>query len=109
MAAAAVEHAVMATESATSAPAISVTKFDAVPPGQQPTKMRPAAKAGGKPKILALAHAMAGMMENCARNPRSRLIGATPRKSCSERVDPMQTMVAPSAASMSGPWNHDSN
>jgi hypothetical protein len=107
-AAAAVEHAVIATLNATSAPAIKVTRLDAEPPGQQPTNMRPAAKAGGKLKSFALAHAIVGMMVNCAKKPRTKFNGATPRKSFNDRVDPIQIMVAPRAASMSGPWNHES-
>lgn len=42
-----VEHAVMATLSATSALAISVTRFEAVPPGQHPTRIVPAANLWG--------------------------------------------------------------
>eukprot|EP00977_Amphora_coffeiformis_P018994 scaffold6829_cov171-Amphora_coffeaeformis.AAC.24 len=36
-----VEHDVKTTDKATSAPAINVTRLDAVPPGEQPTKHNP--------------------------------------------------------------------
>lgn len=44
--AATVEQAVITTERATSACAMSVTRFDAVPPGAHPTRIRPALNAG---------------------------------------------------------------
>jgi hypothetical protein len=67
--AATVETAVMRTESATSAPAMSVTKLDAVPPGAQPTRISPAANSGPRPRARETAAAVRGITVYCTRKP----------------------------------------
>jgi hypothetical protein len=68
--AARVDAVVIITLSATSAFAISVTRFDAVPPGQHATRMTPTARGGESPKIRPMARPRRGMMVNWQMNPR---------------------------------------
>src|SRR5690625_7829826 len=51
-----VDTVVTETERATSPFARYVTTFDAVPPGAQPTRITPIARAGGSPSICAMSH-----------------------------------------------------
>ena len=76
--------------------------FDAVPPGQQPTRMTPRARSGGKAKTFVSSHAMRGITVNCARQPVSTSLGRlkTMRKSEGESVRPMPNMISPSIGLM---------
>ena len=71
--------------------------LEAVPPGQQPTKMTPNAKSAGREKTFVNSHAISGMMVNCARQPVSTSLGRlkTTRKSCGDKVRPMPNMISP--------------
>ncbi|MNE90142.1 hypothetical protein D3C80_1876240 [compost metagenome] len=64
MGAASVVTEVQATESATSPFDRYVMTFDDVPPGQQPTRMTPAATSGGMGMIIVRPTASSGMMMN---------------------------------------------
>lgn len=63
MIAAIVDAVVMRTERATSAFAIIVTRFEAVPPGEHPTSMRPIANSTGRPQRILMLQARVGIME----------------------------------------------
>lgn len=67
--AAIVDAVVIKIDSAKSAFAMSVTKFDAVPPGAQPTKINPDAISGGKLKNFALNTADKGIIRYWATKP----------------------------------------
>src|SRR5699024_7005097 len=58
-----VETVVIATDKATFPLAKNVMTFEAVPPGQQPTRMTPSAISGGNASSFANANAKSGIME----------------------------------------------
>src|SRR5688500_3715181 len=60
-----VETVVIATDKATSPLARYETTLEAVPPGQQPTRITPAASAGGSPNAAATNQPRNGMMAYC--------------------------------------------
>ena len=71
--------------------------FDAVPPGQQPTSTTPSVSASSSPKSRARHQASAGMMVNCAAQPRAMSRGRlkTILKSSSLVAIPMPNMTTP--------------
>lgn len=93
--AAAVLAAVMSTDNAKSALAIIVTRLEAVPPGEHPTRIRPVARGGGNWKILAKNAALNGIIVYCARKPIATHLGVfkTFLKSSSVSVSPMDIIV----------------
>mmetsp|Transcript_59603 Transcript_59603/g.158620 ORF Transcript_59603/g.158620 Transcript_59603/m.158620 type:complete len:223 (+) Transcript_59603:354-1022(+) len=108
--AARVETAVMATLRATSAPAISVTRLLAVPPGHEATRMTPTASGGGSAQSTAMAYPSSGMMVYWQANPRKTCLGFlnTRLKSLSSRVIPMQSIVTANAGVMRSGVIHSS-
>ncbi len=92
-----VETVVIATERATSPLARYDTTFDAVPPGQQPTRMTPAASAGGSCSAAAISQPRNGMMAYCATTPITTGMGrlAIMAKSGAVSVSPMPNMMIP--------------
>jgi hypothetical protein len=91
-----VEAEVIVTERATSPPARSVTRLEAVPPGEQPTRERPRKRLGGREKSLAAQYAERGMRVNWQSAPVATTRGLLRmlRKSSAVRVVPMPTMIA---------------
>lgn len=67
--AAGVESVVIVTESATSPRAMNATMFDAVPPGQQATRMKPTANPFSSYIACAMARPDSGMTMNCSPVP----------------------------------------
>ena len=67
--------AVIMTLRATSAPAIRATRLEAVPPGEQPTRVRPRKRLGGREKILEEARAERGMTRNWQITPKATVLG----------------------------------
>ena len=103
-----VEPAVMVTDSATSARARNAMTFEAVPPGQQETRMRPAARGAGRSNRTPSPHPRAGINVYWSAMP-----GSTRRRSREMRpksskpsVMPMLSMMMPRPSGMSGPLNH---
>ena len=92
----------MATDSATSPRARKVITLDAVPPGQQPTRITPTATSGGNCSPLASNHASPGMMMNWPSTPMTTSMGrlATSLKSSLDSVRPMPNMIRPSSGTM---------
>ena len=90
---------VMVTDRAVSPRARKVITLEAVPPGQQPTRMTPMAMSGGSPITLHRMNATVGMMTNCATMPMSTSTGweRTSLKSLTESVRPMPNMTMPSS------------
>ena len=70
-----VETVVMSTERATSACAIRVTRFEAVPPGHAETRMRPTASGTGSAKTFAIVQPSNGIRVNWQANPRKTCFG----------------------------------
>ena len=72
--------------------------FEAVPPGQVPTRTTPMASSGGSAKSLMSASAANGMMMNCAITPMPTSQGcrSTLRKSSTRSVIPIPNMTTPS-------------
>jgi len=64
-----VETAVIVTESATSTLARYEITFEAVPPGQHATRIRPTAKAGGRSKRYPKLHPKNGITVYCNKTP----------------------------------------
>ena len=95
-----VEVEVMRTERGTEAFEIKVTRLEAVPPGQVPTRINPRARAGGSLKILEEARAARGMQMNWHATPKPTTLGffRTSRKSSALRVMPMPIMMVASDA-----------
>ncbi len=100
--AAKVEQAVISTESGRFPPARWVMTFEAVPPGQQATRIRPTAIGGERPIHPATAQPASGMMTNWAAMPSSAIHGvlSASRKSAKRRVNPMPSMMMPSPRGM---------
>ena len=94
-----VDEAVIKTDSATSAPAISETRLEAVPPGEQPTRVRPRKRFGASPNRRDDKAAPSGIAVNCVSTPNATARGfeATRRKSAVVRVMPMPTIMRPRA------------
>jgi len=71
--------------------------LEAVPPGQQPTRMTPMANSSLKPKICDNRKAVNGMMMNCDRLPMMMSFGRvkTTLKSCGSRVRPIPNITRP--------------
>lgn len=71
--------------------------FDAVPPGQQPTRMTPIANSCGSAKTCVSPHANNGMTVNCVRQPMSISVGrrSMSLKSFAVSVSPMPNMMMP--------------
>ena len=99
MLASTVELAVMSTERATSAPAMRETRFEAVPPGEQPTRVSPRNRFGVRLNVLAERSAPRGMAENWVSTPNATMAGseATLLKSDVVSVMPIPTMINPNA------------
>ena len=97
----------MTTERATSARAMEVTTFEAVPPGQQATRISPTASGGSRPSTVATDQPAAGMIRNCATNPVTMASGrvATRVKSPTDSVIPMPSMITARAATIALPRN----
>src|SRR5687768_9207889 len=97
----------MVTDNATSPLARYVMTLDAVPPGHEPTRINPAAIAGGSSKSFAIAVAINGIMRNCATNPTATGYGcsATRLKSAGVKAVPMPNMITPRPGIISD-WNH---
>lgn len=85
----------MVTDRAVSAFARYDTTLDAVPPGAQPTRIRPAARSGVSPSSLAIAQPSSGMIAYWATTPIRIGSGrvSTSLKSGSVRVRPMPNMM----------------
>ena len=105
--AASVVQVVMITESATSARARYVTTFDAVPPGQQATRISPTAKGVSSPRAVATPKPANGMMRNWPKNPATTAPGrdATRRKSSIESVSPIPSMITARPTTIMSPRN----
>lgn len=58
-----VEAEVISTERATSPWAMNVATFEACPPGQQETRIRPTAKASGRERALAIRNPSTGLIK----------------------------------------------
>ncbi|GAB3792129.1 hypothetical protein GCM10028868_07150 [Virgibacillus kimchii] len=99
-----VDDAVILTDKGVSPLERKVMTFDAVPPGQQPTRITPTATSGGNCKPTANAKAMSGMMTNCAPTPMATSFGLlnTSLKSCVVSVNPIPNMTTPSSMDMYG-------
>ena len=87
----------MVTESGTSPFARKLMTFEEVPPGQQPTRITPAAISGGSERALQRSHAVTGMMTNCPMTPMRTSSGRlnTSEKSPGFRVRPMPNITIP--------------
>ena len=98
-----VDVAVIPTDSAKSPLDRYVMTFEAVPPGQHPTRITPMASAGSSLNIRVNASASSGITVNCARQPTSTSLGRlkTTRKSAALSVRPMPNMMTPSSGLMS--------
>ena len=98
---------VITTDKATSPLAISVTTLLAVPPGQQPTRIKPTAKGAGSCNNTAMAAAKLGITRNWAATPRITARGCrlTRRKSRGVRPRPIPNMITPKPMVISGPRN----
>ncbi|KXJ30493.1 hypothetical protein AX284_08025 [Pseudomonas sp. HUK17] len=97
--------AAMATDSARSPLASQVITLDAVPLGQQPTRMTPTAISGGRWNSWQSAQATPGMMTKWATTPSSTRQGWRPTaaKSSTLRVRPMPNMITPSSGTIATP------
>ena len=102
-----VVQAVITTERATSARAIAVTTFDAVPPGQQATRIRPTASGGARSVSVATVQPASGMMRNWPKNPAATVAGreATRAKSATVRVIPIPNMISAKPAMIAASEN----
>src|SRR5690606_2876247 len=89
---------VMATDKAKSPRAKKVMTFDAVPPGQQPTKITPTATSGGSASTVANTQASAGIIMNCPKTPINTVMGRrnTSAKSALDKVSPIPNIISPS-------------
>lgn len=78
--------------------------LDDVPPGQQPTRMTPAATSGDIGMIFVSATASSGMMRNCDRTPMPTSNGrfTTSRKSSTDIVSPMPNMMMARSVTIHG-------
>src|SRR5699024_593367 len=92
-----VDTAVTATDNAVFPLAKKVMTFDAVPPGQQPTKMTPTATSAGKSKPTARPKASKGIIVYCETTPIKTLFGCFPicLKSSKLSVSPIPNIIIP--------------
>ena len=106
-----VDTAVIVTDSATSARARNAMTLEAVPPGQQETRISPAASGAGRSKRVASPHPRAGINVYWSTTPgsTSRRLRAIRRKSSKPSVRPMLSMMTPRPAGISGPLNQVSS
>ena len=90
-----VDSAVIETESATSALATYATTLDAVPPGQQQTRISPTARGVGKANKCPTHQPRKGITRYWRATPHPIAAGAcrTRWKSVSSRVRPMPSMM----------------
>ncbi len=95
-----VEAVVIATESATSPRARKTTTFEAVPPGQAPTRMTPRARSFGSPRPRARSHPPIGMTRYCRTTPMIKGLPAERRlfRSSPVSVSPIPSMIAARAS-----------
>src|SRR5699024_7172634 len=99
-----VETVVIATDKATFPLAKNVMTLEAVPPGQQPTRMTPSAISGGNASNFANANAKSGIMENCKTTPAITLFGCFEicLKSSKVSVIPIPNIIIPSKIEIAG-------
>ena len=90
-----VEHKVMVIDKATLALAKKAITFEAVPPAQQPTTIKPAASSAGKAIILAIIKAANGIIVNCRTTPIAMALGEvnTRLKSAALKVRPIKNII----------------
>ncbi len=96
--AAKVEHIVINTDRARLARLKKAITFEAVPPGQQLTRINPTARSFSKSKPFANENPRIGIMINCAPTPIPIATGVfrTSLKSLKLKVSPMPSMMTPS-------------
>ena len=101
-AAAIVETAVIVTESGTSALARKAITLDAVPPGQQATRISPAPISAGSANAITIAYPNAGMTVYCKINPAATCPGffRTRLKSAVVRLSPVKNIMSARAILM---------
>ena len=106
-----VEIKVIVTEKATFKLDKYAITFDAVPPGQQETKINPTAKKSGNWKILDIAHPKKGITENWINTPRIVHRGFLNRvlKSLIFRVNPIPSIMIPNPSVIKLPLNQVKN
>ena len=92
-----VEQVVRVTDSATLSRAMKQTTFDAVPPGQHPTRTSPTTKSMGSLNNFARLKAKNGMTRYCKPTPKRTVPGISRirTKSCAVSVNPMLSMMMP--------------
>src|SRR5690625_3678951 len=90
---------VMATDKATFPLDKNVMTFDDVPPGQQPTRMTPAATSGGNLNPTASPNAISGIIINCLRTPIATFFGwlKNSLKSSNDMIIPIPNIITPSS------------
>lgn len=105
--AATVEQNVITTDNATFALAMNATTFDAVPPGQHATSIRPTARSGGNPNARATTQPALGITRNWAKKPVATARGIFPiaLKAPTSSVIPMPSMMKANAQVIHGPLN----
>jgi hypothetical protein len=112
IAASIVEHDVRRTDNATSALAINDTRFEAVPPGEQPTRARPRNNAGprtgsaSRSIVRPTTKAVAGIIQNWHKTPAgtdAKFLASTSVKSLFSRVIPVPNMTHASIREMISP------
>jgi hypothetical protein len=103
-----VDNKVRVTESATSARAIKANTLDAVPPGQDATKISPLAVAGSKCKKCAIANPERGIIVNCSTTPIAMGMGLdnTLLKSSDVSVIPIESIISPKNLEIKSDFNH---
>lgn len=97
-----VDTRVNTTDRATSAPARRQTTLLAAPPGQTPTRIKPAAMAGGNEKIEASVRARSGIKVYWAQTPSSTRRGerATAAKDVEDIVKPIPSIMTARVGTM---------
>ena len=92
-----VEQVVMATDKATLALAKKAITLEAVPPGQQATRINPTAKKGGNWNKIPNPQPNNGITVNCKNIPKTTHEGvlATKAKSFQDKVSPIPNMIPP--------------
>ena len=85
--------------------------MDAVPPGQQPTRISPTATDACTGKTFPMAKPSVGMMVYCNATPSATCFGCltASKKSSSSSVRPMPSMVTARAAVIISPLNQVTN
>jgi hypothetical protein len=102
-----VEIRVRVTERATSARAINANTLDAVPPGQDATKMSPLDVAGSKCKKWAIANPESGIIVYCSTTPIAMGMGldSTLAKSSEVSVIPIESIISPKNLEIKSDFN----